>query len=247
MPFEQVDVVGAPRELVALGGALDATTLLSAYRHGAFPWPPSVGDAAGHERAMRRLARREAVAMLPTAAGERLVPWFSPEPRAVLLPHRLSLPRSLRQQLRRSGWHTTLDADFDRVVAACADREQTWITGAMQSAYGGLHRAGVAHSVEVWDGERLVGGLYGVLVGRVFSGESMFHRESGASKVALVDLCARLVEAGVLLLDTQQESGHLAVLGQVLVSRREYVEVVRALRDDPAVLPAGRRQVAALA
>jgi len=247
VPFEQLDVAGAPRELVALGGVLNAATLISAYRNGAFPWPPSDRDAAAHERSVRRLARRGAVPVLPTPAGQRLLPWVSPHPRAVLLPHRLSVPRSLRQQLRRCGWQASADAAFAEVVAGCADRPDTWITGQMREAYAELHRLGVAHSVEVWSGERLVGGLYGVLIGRVFSGESMFHRQSGASKVALVDLCTRLVAADVPLLDTQQESEHVTAMGQVLVSRQEYVEVVHALRDTPAVLGTTRRPVAELA
>ncbi|MDP9435515.1 MAG: leucyl/phenylalanyl-tRNA--protein transferase, partial [Actinomycetota bacterium] len=177
--------------------------------------------------------------VLPGADG--LVPWCSPHPRAVLLPGRLAVPRTLRQLLRRCGWSTTLDTAFADVVAGCADRDDTWITGRMRAGFLALHDAGGAHSVEVWDGDRLVGGLYGVLTGQVFSGESMFHRESGASKVALVDLCRRLVEAGVRVLDTQQETDHLRALGQVLVARDEYVGVVRALRDAPVVLPAERR------
>ena len=246
MPFDELDVAGAPRELVALGGVLDGPTLISAYRNGAFPWPPSDREAAAHERSVRRLARRGAVPVLPTPLGDRLLPWVSPHPRAVVLPHRLTVPRSLRQQLRRCGWQASLDTAFAEVLAGCADRQHTWITGRMREAYTELHRLGVAHSVEVWDGDRLVGGLYGVLVGRVFSGESMFHRASGASKIALVDLCARLVAADVPVLDTQQESPHLATFGQVLVSREQYVELVHALRDAPAVLSTTRRPVARL-
>lgn len=247
VPFEQIEVVAARRELVALGGELDPATLLSAYRHGAFPWPPSPREAAAHERAVRRLARRGSVPVLPTPAGAALLPWVSPDPRAVLLTERLSVPRSLRQLLRRCGWEATVDTAFGQVVAGCADRAETWITASMRAAYAELHRLGVAHSVEVWDGERLVGGLYGVLVGRVFSGESMFHRETGASKVALVALVGRLREAGVPLLDTQQESEHLAPMGQLLVSRADYVAAVRVLRDEPARLSTDRRPVAELA
>jgi leucyl/phenylalanyl-tRNA--protein transferase len=166
----------------------------------------------------------------------------------VLLTEQVSVPRTVRRLLRRTGWETTLDSCFEEVVARCADRgESTWITPAMQEAYTALHREGGAHSVEVWDGTRLVGGLYGVLSGRVFSGESMFFAESGASKAAVVDLCRRLREAGVPLLDTQQESEHLAALGQVLVHREEYVTVVRSLQGGQAVLPADRRVVSELA
>ncbi len=132
-------------------------------------------------------------------------------------------------------------------MAGCAARDETWITGRMRAGYAALHADGGAHSIEVWDGDRLVGGLYGVLTGRVFSGESMFHRETDASKVALVDLVARLRVAGVAVLDTQQATGHLASLGQVLVRRADYLAALRVLRDEPAVLPRGRRDASALA
>jgi leucyl/phenylalanyl-tRNA--protein transferase len=117
----------------------------------------------------------------------------------------------------------------------------------MRAAYSDLHRAGGAHSVEVWDGDRLIGGLYGVLTGQVFSGESMFHLVPDASKVALVDLCARLLSAGVVLVDTQQPTDHMASMGQVVVDRAEYLEVLASLRDRPAVLPKERLAVADLA
>ena len=245
MFFEQLDVVAAPRDLVALGGTLDPATLVAAYRAGCFPWPPSGPSAGSLERAARRLARSGAVPLLDGRDG--LVPWCSPEPRAVLLPDRLSVSRSLRRRLRTCGWHSTVDEAFAEVVAGCADREETWINVRMRAAYAALHEAGVAHSLEVWDGERLVGGLYGVLTGQVFSGESMFHRESDASKVALVDLVDRLREGGVALLDTQQETEHMTSLGQVVVLREEYVSALRVLRDCPGALPAGRRPVARLA
>ena len=242
--WEGLSVSGAPRELVALGGVLEPATLRAAYRNGAFPWPPSVEDAARHDRSVRRLARRGAVPQLPGTPPGPLVPWVSPQPRAVLLSHRATVPRSVRQLLRRTGWETTVDVAFAEVVDRCSERgEGTWITSAMKSAYTALHHEGGAHSLEVWDGERLVGGLYGVQSGRVFSGESMFFVESGASKVALADLVRRLVEADVPVLDTQQASGHLLAMGQVLVHREEYVEVVRALRDQPGVIPTERRSL----
>lgn len=244
-PFAALDVEQAPRSLVALGGTLDADTLVSAYRAGCFPWPSSGEDERALERQARRLVRRGHVPLLPGTDG--LVPWCSPDPRAVLLPDEVVVRRSLRQRLRSCGWTATVDAAFDDVVAGCADRDSTWITGRMREAYGALHRGGGAHSVEVWDGDRLVGGLYGVLVGRVFCGESMFHRATDASKVALVELCARLQEAGVRLLDVQEETPHLRSLGQVLVHRSDYLTVLRRLRDEPAQLPRGRREVARLA
>ena len=243
--FAALDVAGALRELVALGGTLEPATLVAAYRAGCFPWPPSGPSAAALERSSRRLARSGRVPVLE--GDDSLVPWCSPDPRAVLLPAMLRVPRSLRRRLRTAGWETTLDEAFDDVVAGCAARRDTWITDRMRAAYGALHAAGGAHSVEVWHGDRLVGGLYGVLTGRVFSGESMFHRETDASKVALVDLVDRMRAGGVALLDTQQPSEHLAGLGQVEVRRAEYLAVVRTLRDAPAALPRGRRPVATLA
>jgi leucyl/phenylalanyl-tRNA--protein transferase len=242
--FDDLDVAAAPRELIAVGGVLDPATLRAAYRNGVFPWPPSAEGAAAHERSVRRLVRKGSLPLLPGTPEGRLVPWVSPHPRAVLLTEQLSVPKSLRQQLRRCGWTTTVDVAFEQVLDGCADRaEGTWITAAMRAGYVALHHEGGAHSLEVWDGDRLVGGLYGVLSGRVFSGESMFYRESGASKVAVVDLCRRLLEAGVQVLDTQQESDHLMAMGQLLVHREEYVSAVRTLRDRPAELPKERRSL----
>ena len=242
-PFGGLEVARAPRELVAVGGTLDATTLRSAYRAGCFPWP---NDDPGLQRQAARLARRGAVPRLP--GPDALVPWCSPDPRAVLLADDVVVRRSLRARLRSCGWTATVDTAFEAVVEACADRDEgTWITGRMQEGYAELHRQGGAHSVEVWDGDRLVGGLYGVLVGSVFCGESMFHRATDGSKVALVELCDRVLEAGFRLIDTQQETAHLASLGQVLVRREDYLRALAALRDRPAALPRGRRPVARLA
>ena len=241
-PFAGLDVAGAPRDLIALGGTLDAATLRAAYRAGCFPWPATGGDEKPLERQARMLVRRRLVPRLPGDDG--LIPWCSPDPRAVLLPEQVVVRRSLRARLRRCGWESTVDTAFDDVVEGCADRaEGTWITARMREAYGELHRAGGAHSVEVWEGDRLVGGLYGVLVGQVFCGESMFHRATDASKVALVDLCDRALRGGVRLIDTQQETEHLAGLGQVLVRRADYLDALAALRDRPGQLAAGRLAV----
>jgi leucyl/phenylalanyl-tRNA--protein transferase len=245
--FDQLDVAGAPRELIALGGTLGVDTLLAAYRAGCFPWPAPGPYEARLERDARRLVRRGEVPLLPgTDPAALLMPWMSPHPRPVLLPDEVTVSRSLRTRLRHCGWETTMDLAFDAVIAGCADRDSTWITPGIQAAYRALHRAGVAHSLEVWSGDDLVGGLYGVLTGRVFSGESMFHRTADASKVAVVDLCQRFTEAGVVLIDTQDESDHMARLGQVLLHRDDYLDVLHHFRDEPVDLPTERRPAARL-
>ncbi len=198
---------------MGFGADLKPATLVDAYRRGIFPWPhPGVA-----------------------------VPWFSPDPRAILTLDGLRVSRSLRQRLRRSGWRTTVDGAFEAVVAACADRpggEGTWIGREMRQAYGRLWRLGWAHSVEVWDGDALIGGLYGVAVGGCFTGESMFHHATDASKVALADLFARWAEAGGAFVDVQLPTEHLRSMGAVEVSRREFLTRLKSVRDHhvPVVL-----------
>src|SRR5215204_696915 len=170
--------------LVGIGADLDPATLVDAYRRGIFPWPH------------------------PGAP----LPWFSPDPRGVIPLDGVAVSRSLRARLRRSGWETTVDRAFAAVLAGCADRGGTWITPPMRAAYRRLHDLGHAHSLEVWDGAKLVGGLYGVGVGGVFTGESMFHLVSDASKVSPADLVPRLAGPGACLLDAQIVLPHLAGL-----------------------------------
>ena len=191
--------------VVGVGADLHPATLVAAYRHGVFPWP--------HEG-------------MP-------LPWFSPDPRAVFWVDRIHVSRSLRRTLRRCGWTSTMDQAFREVVRACGeDRDDgTWITPAMASAFGRLHDHGWAHSLEVWDGEHLVGGVYGVLVGGVFTGESMFHRASDASKVALVDLCSRLDEAGGSWLDAQLPTRHLRSMGAEVWPRGVFLRRLQEARD----------------
>jgi leucyl/phenylalanyl-tRNA---protein transferase len=209
-----------PDGLVGIGADLQPATLVHAYRHGIFPWPH------------------------PGAP----LPWFSPDPRGVIPLDAVHVTRSLRQRLRRCGWQTTVDRAFDTVIEACGHRphEGTWITGRMRAAYRRLHRLGWAHSLEVWADERLVGGLYGVLVGGVFTGESMFHHATDASKAALVDLAARLSAAGGTLIDVQLATPHLASLGAREVPRADFLATLARVRDDPVRLPEQRRPVAAL-
>ena len=158
--------------------------------------------------------------------------WFNPDPRAVIPLDGFHVSRSLRRTLRRVPFEVTFDRDFHGVMAACADREETWITQDFMDSYGDLHRQGDAHSVEVWLGGRLVGGAYGVSLAGGFFAESMFHRVTDASKVALYHLVERLRARGMTLLEVQFMTDHLASLGAVLVPRAEYLRRLRqALRQ----------------
>ena len=185
--------------LVALGGDLREATLLEAYRKGIFPWE-----------------------------GREPIPWYSPDPRMILAPGAFHAGRSLRKAARRAGFEITVDHAFVPVMSACArvprrGQVDSWITPRMIRAYGHLHDRGVAHSVEVWQGEALVGGLYGLALGRAFFGESMFSRAPNASKVGLWTLCALLAGAGYHFVDCQQETAHLRSLGAVAIPRGDYL------------------------
>ena len=187
-----------PNGLLAAGGALDARTLLAAYRRGIFPW----------------------------YEAPQPVLWWTPDPRAVLFPEELHISRSLRRTLRRQRFKLSTDRAFGEVMRACAEpraaADSTWIDAAMCRAYGELHRLGWAHSVEVWEQNALVGGLYGVSMGGVFFGESMFSRASDASKVALVGLVRMLRERDVGLIDCQVESAHMNRLGARQIPRVDF-------------------------
>jgi leucyl/phenylalanyl-tRNA--protein transferase len=200
-----------PDGLLAAGGDLGTERLLHAYRHGIFPW---------------------------YCEGQPIL-WWSPDPRTVLEPAKARVSRSLRRSLKRGGFTVTFDRDFAGVLAGCAaarrDGGGTWITREMNAAYEGLHRKGHAHSIESWHEGQLVGGLYGVAIGRMFFGESMFSRRSDASKVALVHLCRWLQEWNYLLIDCQVHTEHLASLGAVTMSRKSFCAVVEsATRQAPA-------------
>jgi leucyl/phenylalanyl-tRNA--protein transferase len=194
-------------DLVAIGADLEPATLVAAYRHGLFPMPTDDG----------------------------LVGWWSPERRGVQPLDGLRVSRSLRQSVGR--FATRVDTAFAEVVEACADpdRPQGWISDDVRDAYVRLHRMGWAHSVETWDGDRLVGGLYGVAIDGLFAGESMFHRERDASKVALVALVELLREDGLegRLLDVQWSTPHLASLGVVEVDRDDYLDRLAVARGLP--------------
>jgi leucyl/phenylalanyl-tRNA--protein transferase len=212
-PVEQA--LTEPDGLLCAGGDLAPARLLEAYRRGIFPW---------------------------YSTGQPIL-WWSPDPRAVLRPEALKVSRSLARTMRRGALRTTVDAGFEAVLTACADPdlrpEGTWITASMHQAYLRLHASGHAHSVETWLGERLVGGIYGVALGRVFFGESMFSRATDASKVALVRLCAELRARGYRLVDCQVASPHLARLGAEPMPRRRFTALLAEQIDTLAPLPWG--------
>ena len=200
-----------PNGLLAAGGDLSVERLLDAYRHGIFPW---------------------------FSEGTPIL-WWSPDPRTVFDTGAVHVSTRLRRWLRTCDWTIRADTAFREVVQACAapraDQAGTWITQSMFDAYCDLHRLGHAHSVEVFDAhDRLVGGIYGVALGRMYFGESMFSRATNGSKVALIALCRRLSEWDCPLLDAQVASPHLATLGAFDMPRRAFVDAVRQQSARPA-------------
>jgi leucyl/phenylalanyl-tRNA---protein transferase len=201
-----------PDGLLCAGGDLAPERLLAAYRRGIFPW---------------------------YGVGQPIL-WWSPDPRMVLFPQEFHVSRSLRKTLRHRGYRVSCDTCFAAVVALCAESgtratEGTWIIPAMQAAYLELHRLGHAHSVEVWEGDELVGGLYGLRLGRIYFGESMFSAATDASKVALHWLVQSGLDAGLELVDCQVASSHLYTLGARTIPRAEFVaRVSHGLQPDPA-------------
>ena len=205
-PFPPVSrALREPNGLLAAGGDLSMPRLLQAYRNGIFPW---------------------------YSEGQPIL-WWSPEPRMVLPPAGIVLSRSLRKRLRNSGFEIRTDTAFEAVMSECAapraDQVGTWITPEMAAAYTALHHAGYAHSVEAWAEGTLVGGLYGVAIGRMFFGESMFSRASDASKVALAHLSRQLERWQFGLIDCQMSTPHLASLGARELPRAEFIRAVAEL------------------
>jgi leucyl/phenylalanyl-tRNA--protein transferase len=195
---ETSDEASVPSGLVAVGGSLDPRTLLRAYRAGVFPW-----------------------------SSDPVITWWCPDPRAVFDLATFRPARSLRKSVRRAGWRFAVDQDFAGVMRACAEpsaeRPSTWISEEFVASYSELNRQGYAHSVEVYEGDALVGGLYGVTIGGFFGGESMFHRRTDASKAAVAYLVEHLRGRGFTLLDAQVPTPHLARLGAVEIPRSEYL------------------------
>jgi leucyl/phenylalanyl-tRNA---protein transferase len=169
------------------------------------------------------------IGIFPMADADGGISWFSPDPRCIFDLERFRIPRSLRPVLRKAPFDIRVDQAFTAVIDACAERsEGTWISAEIRRLYVELHERGCAHSVEAWQNEQLAGGLYGVAIGGAFFGESMFHRVTDASKVALVALRDRLIARGFTLLDTQWSTPHLEQFGVVEIPRREYLRRLRA-------------------
>jgi leucyl/phenylalanyl-tRNA--protein transferase len=195
-----------PNGLLAAGGRLDVDTLLRAYRSGIFPW----------------------------YAHDDPILWWSPDPRMVLDPSCVHVSHSLIKTLRNASYEVHADTAFADVIDNCADLRRddgTWINPAIRSVYLELHDQGYAHSIEVWNEDNLVGGLYGLAIGRIFFGESMFHVQRDASKVALVHLCRQLQRWGFGLIDCQMETSHLASMGAVPIPRDAFIARLAELVD----------------
>jgi len=194
-----------PNGLLAVGGDLNPTRILNAYRHGIFPW----------------------------FSEDQPILWWSPDPRMILYPEKLSLSRSLQKALRKTEFQWTFDQAFTRVIFSCAQprpkQAETWITPGIMDAYIALHNQGHAHSFETWHDGKLVGGLYGIAIGQVFFGESMFSKKTDASKIAFVNAVYQLQQWGYKLIDCQVASTHLQSFGAENISRSDFLEQITYL------------------
>ena len=194
--------------ILGVGGDLDPRRVYLAYRMGIFPW----------------------------YSDPQPILWWSPDPRMVLFPERLRIPRSLGKRIRQRRYRVTMDRAFGEVVRRCKQKPRpgqdgTWITAEMLACYDGLFQAGVAHSIEAWDGDRLVGGLFGVSLGRVFAGDSMFADAPDASKVAFVHFVRQFQLWGGTCIDSQVHTEHLERFGGELIPRRDYLALLESDRD----------------
>jgi leucyl/phenylalanyl-tRNA--protein transferase len=208
---EPETALNEPNGLLAVGGDLSTERLISAYYHGIFPW---------------------------YNAGEPIL-WWSPNPRAIIYPQNLHISRSLKKQFRQTPYRITLNHSFADVIHQCAlfRQEGTWIGPEMRTAYLQLHYRGIAHSVEVWQQEQLIGGLYGISLGRIFCGESMFSRQSNAAKYALAALCQHLNQHDFKLIDSQVINPFTESLGAIEIDRSDYLAQLKQYRDIPPLKP----------
>ncbi len=197
-----------PNGLLAIGGDLRPSRLLAAYHNGIFPW----------------------------YGAHYPILWWSPDPRALLAPEQIHVSRSMNKLLRNHRYQIWINRQFMTVVKACAaprrDSEDTWINDELMASYQILHAAGHAHSIEVWSDSELVGGLYGISIGRLFCGESMFSRQVNTSKLALIALCRHFAQHGGALIDCQMQTDHLASLGVVEWPRDRFIKTLKQLREE---------------
>ncbi|MFJ7336592.1 leucyl/phenylalanyl-tRNA--protein transferase [Streptomyces sp. NPDC101110] len=241
--WEALNVLeAAPDGPVAFSADLSPTGLLAAYRAGVYPFPAS----DEYTRALNEVVFADQVqeGRIPLVGEEEpadpfAVSWWSPDPRPVLPVSAAHLSRSLARRLRNGlSWSTSLDQGFERVVRACrGDRVPLWLTDELIASLVRLHELGHAHSVEVWEDGDLVGGVFGLRIGPVFSMDSMFFQRPGASKVAVSDLAARFAQAGGELLDAQRDSPHVHDLGGVLMPRDQYVRRLRSSASESLPMP----------
>jgi leucyl/phenylalanyl-tRNA---protein transferase len=212
--FPHSDTFDTP-DVVAVGGDLSPERLLLAYSLGIFPWYNE---------------------------GDEPIMWWCPDPRLVLYPDELKVSKSMRPFFNQEKFKVTYNVDFQRVMRTCMlnDRKNqdgtSWINEDMIVAYTVLHKAGFAHSVEVWEGDELVGGLYGVAYGRIFYGESMFSKVSNASKFGFISFVQKIKAMGIELIDCQQETAHLTSLGARVISRDTFLEVIKKNENAPQIL-----------
>jgi len=191
-----------PEGLLAAGGDLTPARIISAYKRGIFPW---------------------------YNPGEPIL-WWSPDPRCVIYPNQVHISKSLKKTLRKNDFRVTFDLNFDEVIRSCSGPRQkangTWISEEIIDAYTRLHRMGIAHSVEVWRDKQLIGGLYGMALGRIFFGESMFSKETDASKIAFSFLCHQLNKWGFALIDCQVHNPHLESMGAIEIPRDTFIDIL---------------------
>ncbi|MBS94290.1 MAG: leucyl/phenylalanyl-tRNA--protein transferase [Chromatiales bacterium] len=204
--------LGAPEGLLAIGGDLSPERLLAAYRTGLFPW----------------------------FNNDQPILWWSPDPRAVIFPSRFHMSRSLSRTLRNDRWQYSLNHSFDNVIRRCGGKRGehgTWLTPDMITAYCEMHRLGYAHSVESWYDGEIAGGIYGIRLGKIFFGESMFSARENGSKVALSALVNICLESDIRLIDCQVESSHLHTLGMQEIDRDEFLQILRECVPGETALP----------
>jgi leucyl/phenylalanyl-tRNA--protein transferase len=195
-----------PDGLLAVGGDLSPARLVAAYKQGIFPW----------------------------FSPDDPILWWSPDPRCVLIPENIHISRSMRKQINKGDYHITFDTAFTDVIHACASVREasgTWISADMQAAYIQLHQQGIAHSVEIWSENQLIGGLYGLGIGKLFFGESMFSLQTNASKIAFIALAQQLEKWGYPLIDCQVHNNHLQSLGASNIPREEFLRYINQYID----------------